>query len=112
MEARSRQLELQHGNSVGRTVFLLKGQTRRDVTPSSSLLKQNAPGRPASAIDVLISRAPSVSCATRLMLSVCLFLFFLSPGISSESLNHLNKSLHGDGKWLGIEHSGFHFWNF
>ena len=32
----------------------------------------------------LISRAPSVSCATRLMFSICLFFY---PGISSEPLN-------------------------
>ena len=35
---------------------------------------------------LIVSRAPSVSCATRLKLSICLFLFFY-PGISSEPLN-------------------------
>ena len=37
-------------------------------------------------IVIIISRAPSVSCATRLKLSICLFYFFY-PGISSEPLN-------------------------
>ena len=34
-----------------------------------------------------VSRAPSVSCATRLKLSICLFIYFFYPGISSEPLN-------------------------
>jgi len=41
---------------------------------------------PNSATQSHYCRAPSVSCATRLKLSVCLFLFF-SPGISSQPLN-------------------------
>ena len=35
----------------------------------------------------IFSRAPSVSCATRLMFSICLFFIFFYPGISSELLN-------------------------
>jgi len=34
---------------------------------------------------LFVSRAPSVSCAARLKLSICLFFFY--PGISSEPLN-------------------------
>ena len=52
-------------------------------------------------------RAPSVSCATRLKLSACLF-FFLREYLPNR-WTYLNKSLHGDGKWSGIEHGGFHF---
>jgi len=37
----------------------------------------------------IISRAPSVSCATLLMFSICLFIFY--PGISSEPLNLSHK---------------------
>jgi len=37
MEARSRRLGLQHGNSVGRAVFLSKGQACRGVLPNEDL---------------------------------------------------------------------------
>ena len=40
MEARSRRLGLQHGNSVGRAVFLSKGQACRGVLPNEDLPDQ------------------------------------------------------------------------
>jgi len=40
MEARSRRLGLQHGNSVDRAVFLSKGQTCRGVLPNEDLPDQ------------------------------------------------------------------------
>jgi len=40
MEARSRRLGLQNGNSVGRAVFLLKEQTCRGVLPNEHFLDQ------------------------------------------------------------------------
>jgi len=61
----------------------------------------------------LISRAPSVSCATRLMLSICLFLFFIFiREYLPNRWTYLNKRLHGDGKELRIEYGGFEFLNF
>jgi len=42
MEARSRRLGLQHGNSVGRPVFLSKGQACRGVLPNGNLPDRNA----------------------------------------------------------------------
>jgi len=41
MEARSRQLGLQDGNSVGRAVFLLKGQACHGVLPNEDLPTRN-----------------------------------------------------------------------
>jgi len=52
-------------------------------------------------------RAPSVSYATRLMLSICLC-FFIREYLPNR-WTYLNKSLHGDGNWLGIEYGGFEF---
>jgi len=40
MEARSRRLGLQHGNSVGRAVFLLKRQACRGILPNEDLPNQ------------------------------------------------------------------------
>jgi len=40
MEARSRQLGLQHRNSVGRAVFLSKGQACRGILPNEDLPDQ------------------------------------------------------------------------
>ena len=46
------------------------------------------PGRQTYRASRVISRAPSVSRATRLKLSICLFIFiFFYRGISSEPLN-------------------------
>jgi len=56
---------------------------------------------------MLVSRAPSVSCATRLMLSICLF-FFIRDYLPNR-WTYLNNSLHGDGNWLWIEYGGFEF---
>ena len=46
-------------------------------------------------------------------LSICLFfiLLFIREYLPNR-WTYLNKSLHGDGNWSGIEHGGFHFLNF
>jgi len=41
MDARSRRLGLQHGNSIGRAVFLLKGQACHGVLPNEDLPTRN-----------------------------------------------------------------------
>ena len=45
--------------------------------------------------NLLVSRAPSVSCATRLMLSICLIFFYpgISAGTSSVRLVHRGADL-------------------
>jgi len=50
MEARSRRLGLQHGNSVGRAVFLSKGQACRDSWRSAER-RFARPEMPATACD-------------------------------------------------------------
>ena len=55
------------------------------VQHADTPMPHSATPHSAHTLDKLISRAPSVSCATRLMLSICLFIFY--PGISSEPLN-------------------------
>jgi len=46
--------------------------------------------------------------AVRLDLSFRSVYFFLREYLPNR-WTYLNKSLHGDGKWSGIEHGGFHF---
>ena len=56
--------------------------------------------RPASAVRLDLS-----------FRSVYLFIFLIREYLPNR-WTYLNKSLHGDGKWSGIEHGGFHFLNF
>ena len=62
--------------------------------------------------ETVFSRAPSVSCATRLKLSICLFIYFFYPGISSEPLNLSQQKF---ARWRQLVRNrtwGFHFLNF
>ena len=52
MEARSRRLGLQHGNSVGRAVFLSKGQACRGVLPNEELHDQKCGDWDADVVEV------------------------------------------------------------
>jgi len=51
-EARSRRLGLQHGNSVGRAVFLSKGQARRGILLNKDLPARNASDWDADVVEV------------------------------------------------------------
>jgi len=50
--------------------------------------------------------------AVRLDLCFRSVYFFFIREYLPNRLTYLNKSLHDDGKWLGIEHGGFEFLNF
>ena len=89
--------------------FMTKYIQKTKRVPKWCRYRHNFSGAQLSPL-VIISRAPSVSCATRLKLSICLF-FFLREYLPNR-WTYLNKRLHGDGKWLGIEYGGFQFLNF
>ena len=79
---------------------------RRSSSGSRSITANRS--RYGNSVIELISRVPSVSCATRLKLSICLLIFFIREYLPNR-WTYLNKSLHGDGNWLGIEYGGFEF---
>ena len=60
---------------------------------------------------LLLVERPALAVRLDLSFRSVYFFFFLWEYLPNR-WTYLNKSLHGDGKWLGIEHGGFHFLNF